>query len=268
MEIASFRFMIGAVECASVSAGRGRFRAEAFFANVPAEDLQPVLKRYGVLTEKIDTPLNCLLFAMDDTLALVDTGMGGPGSSYLDSRLKALGLARADINMVILSHAHGDHAGGALLPDGRPAFPAARYVLSQTEWDYWQQVGSGDPIHALLQALAPQLELIPAHTHLFEGVETLPLPGHTPGQIGVKIVSNGETLLYTADVVAHPIHLEYCAWNIISDVDRTTALQTRAQILAQAASEGWQLFVYHFPYSGLYQIEPHGGCWRMVEDEA
>ncbi len=110
----------------------------------------------------------------------------------------------------------------------------------------------------------------PDHIHgaLIDGVRVVAVPGHTPGQIGVKVESQGETLLYTADVIAHPIHLERSDWNIVSDADRALVLQTRAAVLAQAAEAGWWLFVYHFPFPGLCRIAREGDHWRITERRA
>jgi glyoxylase-like metal-dependent hydrolase (beta-lactamase superfamily II) len=246
-----FPFHVGPVECAAVSAGSGYFRVQAFFADVPPDELNPMLERHGIQTEKVSTPFNCLLIHHRETLMLIDTGT--KAKPLVDS-LHQQGIAPEKIGIVVLSHAHGDHMGGARDDDGKPTFPNARYILSQKEWE-----SSRTQLAALnLQTIEPEMELL-------EGVHVLSAPGHTMGQIGVKIESQGETLLYTSDVIAHPIHLERPNWNIISDADRAEAIQTRETLLTQAADEGWWLFVYHFPFPGLCRIERDGDNWKMIE---
>ena len=47
-------------------------------------------------------------------------------------------MNRDEVDLVVLTHLHGDHIGGNLI-DGRPAFPNARYLVSRADWDYWTQ---------------------------------------------------------------------------------------------------------------------------------
>ena len=47
-----------------------------------------------------------------------------------------LGVLPSDIDTVVVSHAHGDHIGGATL-HGVPTYPEALYWLSETEWNHW-----------------------------------------------------------------------------------------------------------------------------------
>jgi glyoxylase-like metal-dependent hydrolase (beta-lactamase superfamily II) len=246
-----FPFQIGAVECAAISAGIGYFRVQAFFADVPSDELNPILARHGIHTEKIATPFNCLLIRHNDTLMLIDTGTK---SDTLVENLRQQGILPEDIEMVVLSHAHGDHMGGALDDAGKPTFPNARYIVSRIEWE---------EARSRLAALKPQC--IEPETVLLDGISAISAPGHTAGQIAVKIESQGETLLYTSDVIAHPIHLEHYDWNIISDADRAEAIQSRKTLLTQAADENWWLFVYHFPFPGLVRIARDGDCWRITE---
>src|SRR5687768_9007935 len=70
---------------------------------------------------------------------LVDAGCGctmAPPGQLLE-RLHAAGVAATDIDVVILTHADGDHIGGVGDAGGKSAFPKARYVLSREEWAYW-----------------------------------------------------------------------------------------------------------------------------------
>jgi glyoxylase-like metal-dependent hydrolase (beta-lactamase superfamily II) len=246
-----FPFHMGAMECAAVSAGIGHFRVQAFFADVPAEELDPVLERYGIKTEKISVPFNCLLIRHLGTLILIDTGTKAAAPV---KNLRQQGIAPEDIGMVVLSHAHTDHIGGAVDDQGKPAFPNARYIVSRIEWE---------ESRSRLAALKP--ECIEPETELLDNIYAISAPGHTAGQIAVKIESQGETLLYTSDVIAHPIHLEHCNWNIISDADRAGAIQTRKTLLAQAADENWWLFVYHFPFPSLVRIAIEGDGWVITE---
>lgn len=246
-----FLFQVGAISCMAVSAGSGNFRAQAFFADVKRAELQPVFDRYGIESEMFETPFNCLLVRRHDTLLLVDTGSK---AKPLLTNLRQAGIVPEDINIVLLSHAHPDHYGGTVDSKGRPVFPNARYLISRVDLAHIPEKLAGLP----LQSIEPE-------TDVLDGVRVLAAPGHTAGQLAVKIESEGETLLYTSDVIAHPIHLEYPNWNIVSDADRAEAVRTRSTMLGQAADAGWWLLVYHFPFPGLCHIRREKDGWRITE---
>jgi glyoxylase-like metal-dependent hydrolase (beta-lactamase superfamily II) len=121
---------------------------------------------------------------------------------------------------------------------------------------------------AVLERLHAQIELITPETEVLPGVRALAAPGHTPGQLAFWIESGLSRMLYTADAIAHPIHLEYPDWNIKADSDRGQAIATRTYLLARAIAEGARLFVYHFPFPGLYRLARDGEGWRAEPDSA
>ena len=69
---------------------------------------------------------------------LVDTGADGlaPTTGDLLRNLASAGISAQEITDVVLTHAHPHHIGGLLDVKGELAFPDARYVMSQTEWDF------------------------------------------------------------------------------------------------------------------------------------
>jgi glyoxylase-like metal-dependent hydrolase (beta-lactamase superfamily II) len=257
----TYHFQIGEFDCWAISDGTAQYSARAFFANARPQMLRRVLHEHGIETTRIATPLNCLLVRAGKVTVLVDTGMGPhgqPGTGKLLANLQAAGVTCDAVDRVILSHAHNDHIDGVLNAAGQPAFPRARYVLAQAEWDFWQSEASDERSWQVLQAIRPQLDLIPAGTTLLPGLETIPAPGHLPGHMAVKLTSNGQSLLYVGDTIAHPIHLEHPEWNIVSDLDRDLTIRTRRDLLGMAAREHMLVFVYHFPFPGLCRLAPQG----------
>ena len=104
-----------------------------------------------------------------------------------------------DIDTVFLTHLHPDHVGWNLRPGGGPAqatFPRARYFTHRADWEafkspevqghfpfpYWQ----GDPWP--LETLGI-LELLAGEQALTSEITAIPTPGHTPGSMGLAIVS-------------------------------------------------------------------------------
>src|SRR5258708_23631814 len=93
-----------------------------------------------VISDGDDWTRNILLVKTGQNNILVDTGLGSdwePIPALLLERLATAATPAAAIDIVILSHADWDHTAGAVLANGEPAFPNARYVFSRQEWEFW-----------------------------------------------------------------------------------------------------------------------------------
>lgn len=145
----------------------------------------------------------------DGRRGLVDTGCGsaekfspreqelhglGPGWP-LQENLAACGLALEDIDFVVYTHVHWDHAGGAGAPAslGRAlSFPNALHYLHALEWE---DAGSGNPL--LFKSYPPDLvhTLRQARLHLVQmdeeeilpGVRLIRTSGHTRGHCSILL---------------------------------------------------------------------------------
>jgi glyoxylase-like metal-dependent hydrolase (beta-lactamase superfamily II) len=267
-------FRLGLFECLPVSDGTALFHARSFAINAPKGELEAALAPYPLETGKLRTSFHCLVVRHPAGTVLVDTGMGSQGpksAGQLLLNLAARGIAPEDIQLVILSHAHPDHMDGALNAAGEPAFPRARYVLSEAEWQFWHSEaafshGNRSTVMTTrdhLDRLQPCLDRILPPTALLPGVAAIPAPGHTPGQIALHLASEGEQMIFMADAVAHPLHLKHPTWNIASDVDRGQAIRTRQALLERAAAERITIYVYHFERPGPWRLQRTDGSWEM-----
>lgn len=179
-------------------------------------------------------------------LTLVDTGIGGvdsPASSWapvpgtLPGELAAAGVTPAEIDTVILTHLHSDHAGGAVT-DGRPLFENARYVLQQAELD----AARGPILDQVVTPLKGQLQVVDGDAEIAPGVRVHLTPGHTPGH---QIARAGD-LAMTGDLVLHPVQLDDPAVRYLYDDDPDRAAATRAEVLAELRAEHTILATAHF----------------------
>jgi Metallo-beta-lactamase superfamily len=128
---------------------------------------------------------------------LIDVGSGdtlGPETGWLAANLAAAHTEPADIDHVLLTHLHPDHAGGLISPDGQPVFPRATVHAARADAEHWF-----DPVEAAAAAglqrfvfetaarvLAPYRDTgrfvtFENGAEAVPGVRTVNLRGHTPG---------------------------------------------------------------------------------------
>ena len=118
---------------------------------------------------------------------------------YLDSRLKQLGLAPGDVDYVVLSHLHFDHAGNVqLFKDTN-----ARLVCSakEKEWAFgFEGPFNGAHLKADYQGL--DFETVSGDEEFLPGISFIQTPGHTPGSMSMRVdLPETGTMIFTADAV-------------------------------------------------------------------
>lgn len=191
----------------------------------------------------------------DGPTVLVDTGVGdrsSPAASWapvpggLREALSSAGLSPADIDVVVLTHLHSDHASETVT-DGEPVFPNARHVVQQRELE-WIAADPESPVgERKLRPLreAGCLDPLQDRSRLAEKVELLPTPGHTPGH--QSVVLDEHRLVVAGDVVLHPIHLADHSVRYAHDEDPAAAVVTRAALLERVRERGGLVAVPHLP---------------------
>jgi glyoxylase-like metal-dependent hydrolase (beta-lactamase superfamily II) len=138
-----------------------------------------------------------------------------------------------EIDRVILTHLHSDHAGG-LLKHGAPRFVNATVHAHRDEIAYWQ--GRDAFRNAVLRAYVGRIRALSDDDNLGAGLRVWALPGHTPGHIGLRV---GPSLVLTGDVI-HSEALQFPDPDTrnANDIDRATAKASRRQVLDQICDAG------------------------------
>ncbi len=281
-----YLFTVGTFKCIAASDGGHTYAppdlpppSTLLFANAPKDTLVKVLAGYDLSPENWTewvSPYICLYVDTGRNRVLVDTGAGNlaPTTGKLIENLKSCGISPEDIDTVVITHVHPDHAGGITDDDGKLLFPEARYCLYRDEWDFWISGQAEKTIDAhsgavLLQIarknlppIKERLELVDGDTEIVSGIQAVSTPGHTPGHMAVMISSGNEQLLCVSDAVLHPIHLEQPDWSCIFDIDPGQVAVTRKQLLGKVAREKILVSAFHFPFPGLGYAIPHDKTWR------
>ena len=280
-----FRFDLGSLQCTALRDGFVTGPTRPLAPEAPTDELRRLLASHGDHPDIRHITIACLHVRLPSGRgALVDAGIGKlPGldgqpllsAGFTARALEAAGVARDEVETVLVSHIHPDHVGGLFDEANRPVFPRARYHLSREELEFWDQPApdlTGTLLPPFVQedcvrsakrflaVAAGRMELFDAGDVVVEGVRSFPLPGHTPGQVGFLFETGGEPLFYTADAAANrPVSLQRPDWRFAFDTDSPMAVDTRKRLIDLAVEKGWPLFTPHFPWPAIGRIVRESG---------
>lgn len=157
--------------------------------------------------KKITIPLLAWLLFDGEHYRLVDTG-GTPadGVHYmpytqapgctLEEQLSGHGVSPQEIDTVILTHLHWDHAGNNGL------FPHAAFYVQKRELEYAAnplKIQRGAYNYPLIAQT--QYKLIDGAQELMDGISVIPTPGHSPGSQSVLVDTARGTYIIAGDLI-------------------------------------------------------------------
>lgn len=267
---------LGSFEIDIISDGTFALDGGAIFGVVP----RPVWERYFHPDERnrIRLGLNCLLVRTGRENVLIDTGMGRKWDDRsrdryalteetdLISQLRERGIAREDIDIVINTHLHFDHAGTNTIERGGrpvPAFPRARYVVQRGEFEHARAPHERDRASYIASDFDPIAEaglfdLIEGDAEILPGIRAIKVAGHNKDLQCVRIDSLGETAFVFADLIPTTAHIPP-AWVMGFDLYPVETLEQKKRLLPQAISEKWACVFYHDPRTPLGRLQERDG---------
>lgn len=256
---------VGAIRCHILSDGQHHADGGGFFGLVPRLLWQRVITPDE--NNLIPVDARSLLIESSAGLILVDTGngdkldakararMGLPTrNERLIGELRAVGASPEDVEMVLLTHFHGDHVGGATRRDSSgkmvPTFPRARYLgqrLELADASFPNERTAATYLRDNFQPLldAGVLEPMDGPRRLARGVRTQIVPGHTAALQAVWVEEGGESLLFVGDAANWAVHLERLAWVPAFDVFPLQSIETKRVIRAEALERNTLLVFQH-----------------------
>jgi glyoxylase-like metal-dependent hydrolase (beta-lactamase superfamily II) len=278
MQTGYYRFNVGAFQCLALSDGSLDYSPKRLFANVPTGVIEETLRARNLPTDHVTTPYTFLYVDTGASRVLVDMGTGNlaPTTGQLPAHLRASGIDPAQIDVVVITHAHPDHVGGALDDDGTPLYANARYWIWQREWDFWFSAEATemapqshiDIARRNLEPLQSRMHFLDDEIEFHPGFQAIQAPGHTPGHLAVLVSSAGQGVLYISDTVLFPLHLEYPDWRSSYDMLPEEAERSKQRVFDLAADEKLLVMGMHFPpFPSLGHVAktPTGWQWQPIE---
>jgi glyoxylase-like metal-dependent hydrolase (beta-lactamase superfamily II) len=167
--------------------------------------------------------------------------------------LRRLGIRPEEVDVVLSTHLHWDHAGGFTRRSegGRVevTFPKAKHFVQRTEWDFALDCDPRSKAAYLAEDFVPVadaglVEFVDGDAEVLPGVELRLTGGHTPGNQVVIFRTGDLAVAMTGDLIGTRPHLRR-AWNSGGDLDVVRALAEKGRLLDEAAARRWLLVLGH-----------------------
>jgi glyoxylase-like metal-dependent hydrolase (beta-lactamase superfamily II) len=213
---------------------------------------------------------------------LVDTGsgiwFGGGALGHLAGNLRSSGYTPEQVDLVLVTHLHSDHVGGLTTQDGNRVFPNAEVYVAKEESDFWlspeiaaKSTKDVQPFFQSAQAIAaPYLKAGKWHTFsgpepIVDGMQVVPLHGHTPGHTGYEFSSKGQKILFWGDTIhAQRVQFQHPEVTVVFDIDPAAAAATRNQLLPKLAHEDVVIAGPHMLFPGLGRLHKVGSSYSWA----
>lgn len=184
------------------------------------------------------------------------------GVSNMDKGLASLGLTADDIDYVILSHLHTDHAGGAVKLVGdqyAPRFPNAKYIIEKKEWEAAMHRNERTSAVYIPDRLFPlhetgQVQFIEGTTELFPGIRAVFTGGHSEGHFAIEMESEGERVYYYADLLQSVFYARL-PFIPAADIYPLTSLEVKRHIMPRIIDQDVIVAFDHAVHEPLGRIK-------------
>ena len=214
---------------------------------------------------------NCLLIESAGRRILVDTGNGDKLSPKLKDiygidhdrsicvALAEIGVEPRSIDVVVFTHLHFDHAGGATRSQGPalvPVFSRARHIVQRAELEAARsphERNRASYVAANFEPLATAglLEIIDGAAQIAPGVSVVPTPGHSHGHQSVLVDGGDGQALFCGDVMPTSVHVRL-PFIMAYDLDVEATLRSKQYIHQRAIDEGWLVLFDHDRRHGAF----------------
>ncbi|WP_294607426.1 MBL fold metallo-hydrolase [Roseovarius sp.] len=232
-----------------------------FGLNVSAEDFAAVSAKANIPTDAAQFFFTPTVINTGSALILFDTGLN---PDAITTALNDAGYTPDQVDIVVITHMHGDHIGGLMREGGEATFPNARYVTGSAEYDHWAAAGN-DRFDSNMRPLAEKTTMIGDGASVASGITAMAAFGHTPGHMTYMIESGGKSLLLAADFANHYVwSLAQPDWEVKFDMDKSAAAKTRRRLLGMLATDKIPFIGYHMPWPAVGYAEARNSSFSYV----
>ena len=230
----------------------------------------------------IDCACVCLIARLNGRVIVCETGIGNKLSEKraqqvmlrepesLLHHLQRLGIRPEEVDLVVTTHLHWDHAGGLTRRNAEGevelTFKRARHFIQRSEWDFALQPDVRSRPSYITDDFTPladgndMVEFLDGDAEVLPGVHLRHVGGHTPGSQVLVLQSGDVACAVTGDLVCQTPNLRV-PWNMAADIEPLRVLQQKAKLFEEAERHRWLLVLSHEVDQPAGYLE-EGGRWR------
>ena len=281
-----YRYKVGDAEVTVISDGASTFPlGDGFVLNAKKDEVNAALEKAFRPRDRMTIYFGPLVINTGGKLVVIDTG-NGPGAfaaskgavGQFAANMAAAGIDPKMVDLVVISHFHGDHVNGLLTADNQPAFPNAEVLVPATEWKFWMDDGemsraSSERMTGLFKnnrrvfeaGLKKKVTPYDWGKEVAPGLLAVETIGHTPGHTSYVLSSGADKVFIQSDVTNDPdLFARNPGWHLMFDQDPVQAEATRRKIYDMIAAEKMRVQGFHYPFPGLAHLAKDGAGYRWV----
>ncbi|WJE14682.1 MBL fold metallo-hydrolase [Halobacillus sp. ACCC02827] len=275
---------IGRAKLTWLDGGVTHMDGGAMFGVVP----KPLWSRKYPVNEnnQIELRTDPILLEIDGKRMLIDSGIGKGKltdkqkrnygvfqESNIRSSLEEMGLTCGDIDVVLMTHLHFDHACGLTSWEKEelvPTFPNAVIYTSEVEWEemrnpnmrskntYWE--ANWEPVQHLVHTFEKELEIVP-------GLRFIHTSGHSDGH-SILLYEEGEVcFLHMADLMPTHAH-QNVLWALAYDDYPVTSVHEKEKWMKYGyGKQAWYIFYHDAIYRAL-RFDEEGKVTEELEKKS
>jgi len=281
-----YRYKVGDAQVTAISDGVNTFALpETFVANAKKEEVNAALEKAFLPKDKMSIHFAPLVINTGGKLVVVDTG-NGPGAfasskgnvGQFASNMAAAGIDPKSIDMVVISHFHGDHINGLLTADNVLAFPNAEVLVPAAELKYFMDDGemsrqTSERMQGVFKnarrvfeaGLKKKVTPYEMGKDVAPGLLAVASWGHTPGHTSFILSSGSDKVFIQSDVTNHPaVFVANPGWHLMFDQDPAMAEATRRKVYDMLVADKMRVQGFHYPFPANGFVEKDGNGYRLV----
>ncbi|MCG6203569.1 MBL fold metallo-hydrolase [Rhodopseudomonas sp. HC1] len=281
-----YRYKVGDAQVNVISDGANTFPLpDGFVVNAKKDEINAALEQAFMPKDKMTINFAPLAINTGGKLVVVDTGNGAGAFAsskgnvgQFATNLMAAGLDPKAVDIVVISHFHGDHINGLLTADNQPAFPNAEVLVPAAEWKYFMDDGemsraSGERMQGVFKnarrvfeaGLNKKVTPYEWGKDVAPGLLAVEAVGHTPGHTSFVLSSGADKVFIQSDVTNHPaLFVANPGWHLMFDQDPAMAETTRRKVYDMLVADKMRVQGFHYPFPANGYVQKDGNGYRLV----
>ena len=279
-----YRYKVGDYEVTAIADGARTFpMPDTFVVNQKKEDALAAAEAAYMPKGQVTIPFNPMVINTGSKLVVIDTG-NGLGAyeqskgvvGQMNANMLAAGIDPNAVDIVIISHFHGDHMNGLKKADGSLVYPNAEIKVPAVEWAFWADESNASKTNGFnktnfpnvkkaFDGLSDKITKFEWDKEVAPGITAIGTPGHTPGHTSFVVASGSGKLLVQSDVTNIPaLFLRRPDWHVAFDNDPALAQATRHKFYDMVAAEKAKVIGFHFSFPSVGHVEKDGAGYRLT----